>query len=145
MAAVSARRHKRGVSASHSLLLFSSASGSSTITFLLESKRPLTPATTLFPPPPTSPHPASSDIIEFSTSPLSFFHQPWLREYVPHPPTDLPIHLHWQGHSKFGVFDFDTAGARRAVDFSLVADGMVAWRYRWVKGGGVQVPEWTGS
>ncbi|OXG76260.1 alkaline phosphatase D [Cryptococcus neoformans Gb118] len=50
-------------------------------------------ATTLFPPPPTLPHLGSSSVIEFSTSPLSFFHQPWARQYIPHPDTDIPIHL----------------------------------------------------
>ncbi|ODO09633.1 hypothetical protein I350_01844 [Cryptococcus amylolentus CBS 6273] len=49
-------------------------------------------ATTLLPPPASSNHPYSSSVIEFSTSPLSFFHQPWTREYIPHPPTDITIY-----------------------------------------------------
>lgn len=97
-------------------------------------------ATTLFPPPPTSPH-RSSSVIEFSTSPLSFFHQPWTREYIPHPATDIPIHLQWQGNSRFGVFEFDTTGERPKVKFELVVDGEREWEYEWVKGADVIIPD----
>jgi alkaline phosphatase D len=93
----------------------------------------LTIATTLLPPPPNSSHPRNSAVIEFSTSPLSFFHQPWKREYEAHLPTDVPIHVQWEGMSRFGRFDFDTS-VGLAVNYTLVVDGEEAWSYTWHKG-----------
>jgi alkaline phosphatase D len=90
-------------------------------------------ATTLLPPPANSDFDSSSAVIEFSTSPLSFFHQPWKREYEPHWPTDIPIHVQWKGMSRFGRFDFDTTNGL-AVDYTLVVDGIEAWKYQWRKG-----------
>ncbi|WWC87142.1 uncharacterized protein L201_002028 [Kwoniella dendrophila CBS 6074] len=97
-------------------------------------------ATTLLPPPKDSAYPYSSAVIEFSTSPLSFFHLPWTREYVAHPPTDLPIHHQWKGDSRFGVFDFDTSGEQPQVHFELIVDGEKEWEYDWVKGKSVDIP-----
>lgn len=74
-------------------------------------------------------------MIEFSTSPLSFFHQPWLREHVPHPPTDVTLHHQWRGMSRFGVFEFDQ---RAGVNFTLVVDGKEDWTYQWRKGQVIQ-------
>ncbi|WRT66788.1 uncharacterized protein IL334_003751 [Kwoniella shivajii] len=91
-------------------------------------------ATTLLPPPAFSIIPATSAVIEFSTSPLSFFHQPWTREYLPHLPTDVPLHHQWKGDTRFGVFDFDTSGLHPIVNFKLLVDGEEEWRYAWTKG-----------
>ncbi|OCF38548.1 hypothetical protein I317_07682 [Kwoniella heveanensis CBS 569] len=102
-------------------------------------------AATLFPPSASSPWPTSSAVTEFSTSPLSFFHQPWKREYVPHPPTDIPIHHQWRGDSRFGVFDFDTFGPQPKVHFKLIVDGAESWSYTWEKCRGADVPKiWRG-
>ncbi|WVF67424.1 hypothetical protein IAT40_002180 [Kwoniella sp. CBS 6097] len=97
-------------------------------------------ATTLFPPSASSPWPRSSAVIEFSTSPLSFFHLPWKRDYMPHPPTDIPIHHQWKGDSRFGIFDFDTSGPAPRVHFKLVVDGKQSWDYTWEKGRETVVP-----
>ena len=92
------------------------------------------PATTLFHPPPASPYPSASAVIEFSTSPLSFFHQPWLREHVSHPPTDITLYHQWRGVSRFGVFDFTADGEVQQVTFKLIVDGTQDWEYTWTKG-----------
>ncbi|WVQ95011.1 hypothetical protein IAU59_002103 [Kwoniella sp. CBS 9459] len=97
-------------------------------------------ATTLFPPSASSPWPSSSAVIEFSTSPLSFFHQPWKREYIAHLPTDIPIHHQWRGDSRFGVFEFDTSGPAPRVNFKLIVDGRESWDYVWEKGTEVKCP-----
>ncbi|WVQ83287.1 hypothetical protein IAT38_005426 [Cryptococcus sp. DSM 104549] len=97
--------------------------------------------TTLFPPPASSPHPYSSSVIEFSTSPLSMFYQPWARAYIPHLPTDVPIHVHWEGYSRFGVFDFDTSNGEQKVVFKHMVAGEQEWEFEWVKGREVEVPE----
>lgn len=91
-------------------------------------------ATTLLPPSPESGYPLSSAVIEFSTSPLSYFHQPWLREHVEHHPTDISLHHEWRGMSRFGSFTFDTSGAETHVNFTLVVDGVDEWKYTWWKG-----------
>ncbi|KAJ7026105.1 PhoD-like phosphatase [Mycena alexandri] len=82
-------------------------------------------ATVKFSPP--HPYPASHTIIEFSTSPLSFFYQPFLREYVSHDETifNLP-----QGASKFGQLTFDSSDEKTwLVGFQLVVDGQKDWSY----------------
>ncbi|KAJ7198838.1 PhoD-like phosphatase [Mycena pura] len=85
-------------------------------------------ATVKFPPPPA--YPASRTIIEFSTSPLSFFYQPFLREYVSHDETVFSLP---QGSSKFGQLTFDSSDERRwAVAFDLVVDGRKTWKYEHV-------------
>jgi alkaline phosphatase D len=73
-------------------------------------------------------------VVEFSTSPLSFFHQPWKREYQAHLPTDVPIHVEWKGTSRFGVFDFDVTDDHAKVNFTLVVDGKEDWSLLWQKG-----------
>ncbi|KAJ7749323.1 PhoD-like phosphatase-domain-containing protein [Mycena maculata] len=85
-------------------------------------------ATVKFRPPPG--YPDSHTIIEFSTSPLSFFYLPFLREYVPHEETvfNLP-----HGASKFGHLTFDSSDeARWTIGFELVVDGEKAWNYEHV-------------
>lgn len=86
------------------------------------------------PPPSNSPHDHSHAVIEFSTSPLSFFHQPWVREHIEHPPTDLTLHHEWEGMSRFGVFQFETTGDKLGLTFKLIVDGEEEWRYEWWKG-----------
>ncbi|KAJ7681143.1 PhoD-like phosphatase-domain-containing protein [Mycena rosella] len=74
--------------------------------------------------------PESHTIIEFSTSPLSFFYQPFLREYVSHDETifNLP-----QGSSKFGQLTFDSSDEKKwMIGFELVVDGEKAWEYEHV-------------
>ncbi|KAF8218261.1 PhoD-like phosphatase [Mycena galopus ATCC 62051] len=85
-------------------------------------------ATVKFRPPPG--YPESHTVVEFSTSPLSFFYQPFLREYVAHDETifNLP-----QGLSKFGQFLFDSSEeARWKIAFELVVNGEKAWNYEHV-------------
>jgi len=85
-------------------------------------------ATVKFRPPPG--YPESHTVIEFSTSPLSFFYQPFLREYVSHDETifNLP-----QGSSKFGQFSFDSSDEQTwIIGFELVVDGAKAWDYEHV-------------
>jgi alkaline phosphatase D len=94
----------------------------------------LTTATTLLPPPVSSEYPKEHAVIEFSTSPLSFFHQPWKREYQAHLPTDVPIHVEWEGTSRFGVFEFDVTHDYAKVNFTLVVDGQEDWSLLWQKG-----------
>ncbi|KAF7368921.1 Alkaline phosphatase family protein [Mycena venus] len=85
-------------------------------------------ATVKFRPPPG--YPESHTVIEFSTSPLSFFYQPFLREYVSHDETifNLP-----QGSSKFGQFSFDSSDKESwVIGFELIVDGQMAWNYEHV-------------
>lgn len=81
-------------------------------------------ATVKFPPPVG--YPESHTVVEFSTSPLSFFYQPFLREYVSHDETifNLP-----QGSSKFGQFTFDSSQEEWTIVFDLVVDGAKTWKY----------------
>ncbi|KAJ7484337.1 PhoD-like phosphatase-domain-containing protein [Mycena latifolia] len=82
-------------------------------------------ATVKFAPPPA--YPESHTIVEFSTSPLSFFYQPFLRDYVSHDETifNLP-----QGSSKFGRLTFDSSIEERwTIGFDLVVDGKDTWYY----------------
>ncbi|KAJ6600031.1 PhoD-like phosphatase-domain-containing protein [Mycena vulgaris] len=88
--------------------------------------------TVKFPPPPA--YPASHTIIEFSTSPLSFFYQPFVRDYVEHEETifNLP-----QGSSKFGQLAFDSSDEGGwTIAFDLVVDSQKTWYYEhvWKRG-----------
>ncbi|KAK7039238.1 hypothetical protein VNI00_010143 [Paramarasmius palmivorus] len=76
-------------------------------------------------PPPVGEYPESHTIIEFSTSPLSFFYQPFAREYEDIHDSDVTVHQHWKGVSKFGVFELEKDVAR----FQLVVDGGVVWSH----------------
>ncbi|KAF5344145.1 hypothetical protein D9758_008844 [Tetrapyrgos nigripes] len=87
-------------------------------------------ATVKFPPPALSGYPEEHTVIEFSTSPLSFFFQPVIREYVTHEPTDITIHHEYYGSSKFGVFEFDSVSEQKwFIKFKLVVDGKEKWDY----------------
>lgn len=85
-------------------------------------------ATVKFRPPPE--YPNSHTVIEFSTSPLSFFYQPFLREYVSHDETIFNLPL---GSSKFGQLTFDSSNEERwTIAFQLVVDGEKVWNYEHV-------------
>ncbi|KAL2065940.1 hypothetical protein VTL71DRAFT_3610 [Oculimacula yallundae] len=87
-------------------------------------------ATTRFPCP--APCRTNSTVIEFSTSPLSQFYQPFERQYRQIEDTDIMIHSHAHGVSKFGVFNFNTRDEKFwRVGFGLVVDGVMAWEYEW--------------
>ncbi|KAJ8095233.1 hypothetical protein PM082_010456 [Marasmius tenuissimus] len=67
-------------------------------------------------------------VIEFSTSPLSFFYQPFAREYLrENEDTDKTIHHEWEGVSKFGVFEIEES----VVRFKLLVEGVEKWTYEW--------------
>ncbi|PVH74694.1 PhoD-like phosphatase [Cadophora sp. DSE1049] len=84
-------------------------------------------ATTHFPSPD-----GQSNVIEFSTSPLSQFYQPFERQYRQEEDSDIMVYSHPYGVSKFGVFDFDTTDATVwRVGFGLVVDGVRVWEYEW--------------
>ncbi|KAF6803514.1 alkaline phosphatase family protein, partial [Colletotrichum musicola] len=85
-------------------------------------------ATTLFPPKEDGDKP----IIEFSTSPLNQFYEPFDRFHKQIEDTDVSVHSHPWGNSKFGVVSFDTSDDRRLrVDYELVVDGELIWNYTW--------------
>lgn len=83
-------------------------------------------ATTEFPSPD-----GASTVIEFSISPLSQFYQPFERTYRQIEDTDVAVHSHPWGISKFGAFHFDTSRDDEwIVDFELIVDGKKAWSKR---------------
>jgi alkaline phosphatase D len=80
-------------------------------------------ATTEFPSPD-----GKSKVIEFSTSPLSQFYQPFERMYQQIEDTDVAIYHHPWGISKFGAFHFDTSRENKwTVEFELIVDGRKVW------------------
>ncbi|KAL0939822.1 alkaline phosphatase family protein [Colletotrichum truncatum] len=85
-------------------------------------------ATTIFPPG----RKGGKSIIEFSTSPLNQFYEPFSRFHEQIEDTDVSVHSHPWGNSKFGVVFFDTSRQDRLqVDFDLVVDGEKTWNYTW--------------
>lgn len=87
-------------------------------------------ATTAFPSPSSSPF--NSTVIEFSTSALSQFYQPFERQYRQEEDTDVELYSHPHGISKFGVLEFDNRGEQGewTMDFSLVVNGERVWGRR---------------
>ncbi|KAK9336146.1 PhoD-like phosphatase-domain-containing protein [Lipomyces starkeyi] len=84
-------------------------------------------ATTLFPSPD-----GTSKVIEFSTSPLSQFYQPFDRQYRQVEDTDVAMYSHPHGISKFGSLTFDTSSPGIwNLGFELVVNGKNAWSYNW--------------
>ncbi|KAK9365200.1 PhoD-like phosphatase-domain-containing protein [Lipomyces kononenkoae] len=84
-------------------------------------------ATTLFPSPE-----GKSNVIEFSTSPLSQFYQPFERQYREIESTDVAIYSHPQGMSKFGSLTFDTSlPGILDLQFTLIVHGKGVWEYNW--------------
>ncbi|EQB48873.1 PhoD-like phosphatase [Colletotrichum gloeosporioides Cg-14] len=85
-------------------------------------------ATTIFPPGDKG----GKAIIEFSTSPLNQFYEPFTRYHRQIEDTDVSVHSHPWGSSKFGVVSFDTSeDDRLVVDYDLVVQGQKTWNYTW--------------
>ncbi|KAK1723053.1 PhoD-like phosphatase-domain-containing protein [Colletotrichum acutatum] len=86
-------------------------------------------ATTIFPP--TSDKGGKS-VIEFSTSPLNQFYEPFDRFHKQIEDTDISVYSHPWGNSKFGRVSFDTSEETRwTVDYELIVDGRQVWNYTW--------------
>ncbi|KAH0265595.1 Metallo-dependent phosphatase, partial [Aureobasidium melanogenum] len=80
-------------------------------------------ATTEFPSPD-----GKKKVVEFSTSPLSQFYQPFERMYQQIEDTDVAIYHHPWGISKFGALHFDTSHQDEwKVKFELIVDGRKVW------------------
>ena len=73
-------------------------------------------------------------MIEFSTSPLSQFYEPFDRQFQEVNPTTDENVYHWPwGNSKFGVSDFDTTDpGTLKLHYKLVVDGKLHWEYDWI-------------
>ncbi|KAK7990300.1 hypothetical protein PG990_014580 [Apiospora arundinis] len=85
--------------------------------------------TTLFPPPSGE----GKSLIEFSTSALNQFYEPFDRFHVPVQGGDEAVYNHYSGNSKFASISFDTTDPGRwVVQFDLVVDGEKVWDYDWV-------------
>ena len=85
-------------------------------------------ATTIFPGQASD----SGSVIEFSTSPLNQFFEPFARYHEQIEPSDVSIHHHPRGNSKFGHVIFDSSETRRlAVHYKLIVDGNEVWAYNW--------------
>ncbi|KAL4886452.1 PhoD-like phosphatase-domain-containing protein [Aspergillus karnatakaensis] len=83
-------------------------------------------ATTAFPAPGTN----DTRVIEFSTSPLSQFVNPFVKDYSQVDESDRAIYYHHEGLSKFGSFTFDTSDSKVwTMEFELIVDGEKAWSY----------------
>ncbi|KAH8884194.1 PhoD-like phosphatase [Thozetella sp. PMI_491] len=86
-------------------------------------------ATTVFPPGDKG----GKEIIEFSTSPLNQFYEPFSRFHKQIEDTDVSIYAHPWGNSKFGVVTFDTSEAGVwKTHYDLVVDGAKVWEHDWV-------------
>jgi alkaline phosphatase D len=72
-------------------------------------------------------------VIEFSTSPLSQFFEPFSRSFHEVDPTTDQSVYNWPwGTSKFSVTEFDTTDPRKLkLHFKLVVDGELNWEYDW--------------
>ncbi|WYZ34007.1 hypothetical protein EsH8_I_000283 [Colletotrichum jinshuiense] len=85
-------------------------------------------ASTIFPPNDKGGKP----VIEFSTSPLNQFYEPFDRFHRQIEDTDVSVYSHPWGNSKFGMVSFDTSEEGRwRVDYDLVVDGQKVWNYTW--------------
>ncbi|EFQ27426.1 PhoD-like phosphatase [Colletotrichum graminicola] len=85
-------------------------------------------ATTIFPPNGK----AGKSVIEFSTSPLNQFFEPFDRFHRQIEDTDVSVYSHPWGNSKFGKISFDTATPNHlSVEYDLIVDGNKVWNYLW--------------
>ncbi|KAK8075966.1 PhoD-like phosphatase [Apiospora phragmitis] len=85
--------------------------------------------TTLFP----DPSGQGRTLIEFSTSALNQFYEPFDRFHVPEQGGDQAVYNHYSGNSKFASISFDTTDPKRwKVQFDLIVDGEKVWDYEWV-------------
>ncbi|KAK8123364.1 PhoD-like phosphatase [Apiospora kogelbergensis] len=84
--------------------------------------------TTLFPPPSGE----GKTLLEFSTSALNQFHEPFDRFHVPVQGGDEAVYNHYSGNSKFASIAFDTTDPGQwMVRFDLIVDGEKVWDYEW--------------
>ncbi|KAK9384337.1 hypothetical protein V1515DRAFT_589286 [Lipomyces mesembrius] len=87
-------------------------------------------ATTVFPS-----HDGTSKVIEFSTSPLSQFYQPFDRQYRQVENTDVVIYSHPHGISELRSLTFDTSlPGIWNLGFELEVNGKNAWSYKRSRG-----------
>ncbi|OBS23122.1 hypothetical protein FPOA_03681 [Fusarium poae] len=85
-------------------------------------------ATTKFPPKTSGDKP----VIEFSTSPLNQFYEPFDRFHKEIEDTDISLYSYPWGTSKFGRVTFDTSDEGRfKVYYELVVDGVKVWELEW--------------
>ncbi|KAG4264764.1 hypothetical protein FPRO03_00048 [Fusarium proliferatum] len=85
-------------------------------------------ATTMFP----AKAKGDKPVIEFSTSPLNQFYEPFDRFHKEIEEADVSIYSHPWGSSKFGKVTFDTSEAGRlVVHYDLIVDGVKVWEYDW--------------
>ncbi|TQV95628.1 alkaline phosphatase family protein [Cordyceps javanica] len=86
-------------------------------------------ATTLFPAKDKDDKP----VIEFSTSPLNQFFEPFDRFHRQIEDTDISVFSYPWGSSKFGAVTFDTSNDRQfTVHYKLIVDGKQVWEYDWM-------------
>ncbi|CAI6335163.1 unnamed protein product [Periconia digitata] len=72
-------------------------------------------------------------LIEFSTSALNQFYEPFDRFHVPVYGNDEAVYNHYRGNSKFAYFSFDTTDPSLwVIQFDLIVDGEKVWNYEWV-------------
>ncbi|KAK1962269.1 PhoD-like phosphatase [Colletotrichum sublineola] len=85
-------------------------------------------ATTVFPPNAKG----GKSVIEFSTSPLNQFFEPFDRFHRQIEETDVSVYCHPWGNSKFGKVSFDTTKPNHLrVEYDLIVDGHKVWDYVW--------------
>ncbi|POR33141.1 PhoD-like phosphatase [Tolypocladium paradoxum] len=85
-------------------------------------------ATTVFP----AGESGDRDVIEFSTSPLNQFFEPFSRFHKQIEDTDISLYSHPRGSSKFGIVTFDTSDGRHLdVTYKLIVNGNQVWTYNW--------------
>ncbi|KAK2049544.1 PhoD-like phosphatase [Colletotrichum somersetense] len=85
-------------------------------------------ATTVFPPNDKG----GKSVIEFSTSPLNQFFEPFDRFHKQIEETDVSVYSHPWGNSKFGKVSFDTVTPNHLrVEYDLIVDGKKVWNYLW--------------
>ncbi|OLN96124.1 Alkaline phosphatase D 2 [Colletotrichum chlorophyti] len=83
-------------------------------------------ATTIFPPNDKG----GKSVIEFSTSPLNQFYEPFDRFHRQIEDTDISVYSHPWGNSKVGRVSFDTTDARSLkLEYELVVDGQKVWNH----------------
>jgi alkaline phosphatase D len=88
-------------------------------------------ATTIFPAPPNATE-HGKDLIEFSTSALNQFFEPFNRFHKEIEDSDRAVANFYEGNSKFAAVTFDTSNSTKWItDFQLVVDDKIAWTYQW--------------
>jgi alkaline phosphatase D len=63
---------------------------------------------------------------------LNQFYDPFNRYHEQIEDTDIAVHNHYQGNSKFAAVSFDTSDPGRwLIHFELIVDGERVWTYDW--------------